>query len=180
MAIVSYQIANFSRYAIPQDSGLTCWAACAAMLKSVKAQKRVSETDTFSSDAYRAYRDKRSVSYMEIKKFYGELGFQFVEHIDVSSRPAVAQLIIKNAPLIVCSKIVQFGAQPTFTGSHVRIVYGCWGDPDADQEDAFQVRIFDPWPQEGFQPMTSFLFSHFKFQMTWPQGDPYVGMTFYN
>ncbi len=43
--MVDFEVPNAKGLFLPQTSGLTCWAACAAGVKSAQAKKLVHETD---------------------------------------------------------------------------------------------------------------------------------------
>jgi hypothetical protein len=180
MAFQEYRVPNISRYLLPQDSAVTCWAACAASLISVKRGRLLLETDALPA-AYRAwYTTPRTVSLDEIKRAYSAMNFT-EGRIDLSSRPAFANFIRAHAPIVVASSIVTFGTSVQHVGYHVRVITGFWGDPDSTSEDALQIRIFDPWPPPGFRVETEFLYSHFRYQMELRTGPvpQIVGTTWY-
>lgn len=172
---VNYEVPNAKSLFLGQTSTLTCWAACAAGVKSAQAKKLVIETSFLTGkylDAFNATNPNdpsnpgRDLSPVELIDLYSaQLKFK-TRTFDVSSRDAVATFVQASAPIILMSAIVQFqNGTPQSRGYHVRLVYGVWGSTDSPNEDDFQVRIFDPCPPAGFQNFQPFLFSHFKYQV---------------
>lgn len=167
MAFSEYRVPSFNMYALPQDTQVTCWAACAASARACKERRAYTE-ETALPEAFRAwYTQPRPLRFDDISNVYRAMGMQ-AGRIDLSSRPALAQFIRAHAPIIVGSAILT--PQGAHVSYHVRLINGFWGDPDAGNEDAFQVRIYDPWPPSGFAFETNFLFSHFRYQMTMRSG----------
>lgn len=177
---VNYEVPNTSKLFLPQTSGLTCWAACAAGVKSAQAKKKVAETDFLTgrylaafnapnpNDPYNPGRDLQPTELIDL--YSAQLKFK-TRNIDTSSREAVATFVQASAPIILLSAIVNFvNGVPQHQGYHVRIIYGVVGSTDSTNEDEFQVKIFDPFPPTGFKHYTPFLFSHFKYQVALKTG----------
>jgi hypothetical protein len=178
--IVTYEVPNAAKLFYPQTSGLTCWAACAAGVKSAQAKKRVDETSFLTGNYLAAFNAPnpadidnpgRDLTPTELVDLYSaQLKFK-TRTFDTSSRADVATFIQTHAPIILLSAIVQFvNGQPIHKGYHVRLVYGVVGSTDSANEDEFQVKIFDPFPPAGFKHFTNFLFSHFKYQVSLKTG----------
>jgi hypothetical protein len=165
---VDYEVPNASKLFLRQSSDLTCWAGCAAGVKSAQAKKLVIETSFLPEPYLTAYKHERDLSASEIVDLYsGKLQFK-TRNFDVSSPAAVASFVQANAPIIVASSIVSFeNGSVQHHSYHVRLVYGVWGDTSSTREDDFQVKVFDPsqTPPPGFQTFQSFLFTHFMYQM---------------
>jgi hypothetical protein len=164
---VDDQVWGIGSLILPQDSPDTCWAACAAGLKSVAAGRRLTESSILPHYYQQAFRDKVPLSLKDTRWCYSMMGFTETR-VDVSSRRAVHDLIKSHAPFIVLSEAVTFAPSgaPTHLGFHVRVVYGMWGEVDSGSDDGFQIRIFDPAPPPTFRYQQGYLFSHFRFQMT--------------
>lgn len=165
MSAINYQVPHISMYGLPQDTPVTCWAACAATLVSCRLGRARTESQVLTGTWLQAYQSQRAVTPEEISACYGQLGFS-QSTIPVTSARACADFILAHGPIIVCSAIVQYSSSGTqHQGYHVRIIYGCWGDPDTGRDSDFQVLIYDPWPAEGFMVMQGYLWQHFVYAM---------------
>jgi hypothetical protein len=165
MSAVNYTVPHISMFGLPQDSPVTCWAACAAMLAACRLGRERTEGQVLSEPWLTAWRNQRAVSPEEISTCYTGLGYQ-QGSIPTGSARACADFIIAHAPIIVCSAIVRFSGGATLhQGYHVRVIYGCAGDPDTGTPGDFQVLIYDPCPQDGFMYMQGYLWQHFSYQM---------------
>jgi hypothetical protein len=165
---VDYEVPNAKKLFLRQSSDLTCWAGCAAGVKSAQAKKLVIESSFLPEPYLTAFKDERELSIAQIVDLYsGKLRFKN-RNFDVSSPDAVASFVQANAPIIVASSIVTFkNGAALHQGYHVRLVYGVWGDTGTANEDDLQVKVFDPSqiPPTGFQTFQPFLFTHFLRQM---------------
>lgn len=163
---VNYEVPNAKKLFLGQTSNLTCWAACAAGVKSAAAKKLVIETQFLPEPYLTMFNNDQSLIPTQIVDLYSaRLRFK-TRVFDTSSRDAVATFVQTNAPVIVLTSIVTMANGVTsHQGYHVRLVYGVVGETTSANEDDFQVRIFDPFPQPGFQSYQGFLFSHFKYQL---------------
>lgn len=183
MAMVDFQVARISSLMLPQSSQLTCWAACATGLKAVKKGKMLQETDVLPEPYLTAFNSQQSLGLTRINDCYQALGFKKAT-LDLSSRQKFADFVKANAPIIVSSSLVQTTASGAtqHLSYHLRLVYGVWGQTDSANEDEFQVRIYDPWPAQGFKVMQGYLFSHFKYQMNYNSGNVAgaVGLAWHN
>jgi hypothetical protein len=172
---VNYEVPNVTMLFLPQTNGKTCWAACAAGVKSAQAKKVVMEKNFLQGKYLDAFNEPnpsdpdnpgRDLQPVELNDLYNvQLGFK-TKPFDVSTRDAVATFVQANAPIILMSAIVVFpNGVPQHKGYHVRLLYGVWGWTDSANEDDFQVKIFDPSPPLGFKSYQPFLFTHFKYQV---------------
>lgn len=172
MAAESYRVTGLN--GLPQDSPVTCWAACAAMQQSGKKKQFLTETTVLGPYPYydNLYSVKKALTENELKDLFVTKFGMTEGQMDLSSRRKLADFIKAHAPIIVGSAILNYpqGGGYVHVGYHVRIITGYWGYPDSTDEDALQIRIFDPAPPPGFQWETPFFFSHFKYQMTMKTG----------
>ncbi len=182
---VNYEVAKATTLFLPQTGGLTCWAACAAGVKSAKAGKLMKETSILTGKYLAAYnfvnpndpdnlgRDLTAAELIDL--YSSQLSFK-TKNFDTSGRDVVATFVQASAPIIVMSAIVEFvGGKTIHKGYHVRLVYGVTGSTDSANEDDFQVKIFDPFPPTGWKNYTPFYFSHFKYQLSLKTG-PFASM----
>ncbi len=165
---VNFQVPQASMIFLPQDSQLTCWAARAAGVKSAKAGKMLNENAVLTSDYLSLFNSKTSLSLVQIRDCYKKPWLTETK-FDLRSRKTVNDFIKDKLPVIASSAVAQFppNGAPIHLAYHVRLVYGATGDLDSSKEGDYHVRIFDPFPSPGSKPQTQFLFSHFKFQMSY-------------
>lgn len=177
-----FRVAGFTGR--PQNSEVTCWAACAAMHQSTRKGQNLDEYqvtaphDTF----FEALNEPRVLKPVELNEFYLRKLNLKSHLIDVSSPRKLADFIKANAPIIVLNAIVHAAGNSTaHEGYHVRMIIGYRGHPDSASQDNFQVLVYDPLPPAGFGPETPFLFSHFKYQMNLKTGpvSSLVGQVWY-
>lgn len=182
---VNFEVANALKLFLPQTSGLTCWAACAAGVKSAQGKTLVHEQDILTGKYLQAFTQAnpndpdcpgRDLSATELIDLYSaQLKFN-TKNMDVSSRDAVAKFVMTSAPIILMSSIVTFSSSGVqHQGYHVRLVYGVSGSTDSANEDDLLVKVFDPFPPTGWANYTSFYFSQFKYQVNLKTG-PYASM----
>ena len=172
---VDYELPNAKKWFIPQSSGLTCWAACAAGIKSAQAKKMVMEKSFLTGkylDAFNARNPTdpdnpgRDLLPAELNDLYNNVLSFSTHSLDVGSRDKLATFVHAKEPIIVMSSIVDFqSGTPVHKGYHVRLVYGVRGETVSENDDDLEVRIFDPYPPQGYQAHQPFKFKLFKYQM---------------
>ncbi|HEY5285038.1 MAG TPA: papain-like cysteine protease family protein [Polyangia bacterium] len=177
---IDYRVKNASMYLLSQDSEETCWAACAVSAKAIKAKARTTEEKLLKGRYLSAWKAGNSLVLSDLRECYRSLGLVETK-MDVSSRAACATQIQSRAPLIVGGAITTYqGGVAIHQGYHVRLVIGCWGNTTSADDDDFQVRVFDPFPPPNFKSEMPFLFTHFRYQMTYNGGSsPVPGVAWY-
>jgi hypothetical protein len=148
-------------FTIPQESQVTCWAACAVMLKSYQMGKLLLEDKVLTGSFLDKFKNKAILPFSEVTNFYQD---------SMSFRPEVWQagsafsverwknLLQTYGPLIVSAPVM--GTNST----HVRIMYGLWGS--GNDNDTTQFKIFDPASiDNGFTYDLRIFYSHLNYQL---------------
>jgi len=168
---VDFEVPKAKQLFLTQTTPITCWAACAAGVKSAQKKSMVIETSILPEPYLTAFNNGQILNPIGLFDLYSTLLKFKNRNFVTSDRDAVATFIKANAPIILSSAIVTFtNGAPVHQGYHVRLIYGCIGETSSGNEDDFQVRIFDPSPPAGFANYAGYFFTHFKYQVALKTG----------
>lgn len=155
---------SFRRFWLPQDSMVTCWAACATMLMAYKANTLLMENQVLSGPALAAFQNKQILPMSQVQNFFkNTMGF-LEEPLTLGTPYQVDKLkemMTRFGPLIVSAPVM--GTRST----HVRVLYGIWGRGSND--DGSQYKVFDPAGigdgSGGTLNDLRILYTHFNYQL---------------
>jgi hypothetical protein len=148
-------------FELPQSSMVTCWAACAAMLKSYERQTYVLETSILTGSYLNLFNNNSILPFSSVVNFF-ETTMSFKTETWDANAPftvdAWKNLMDKYGPLIVPAPVLGTGS------AHIRVMHGIWGSGSPDTNTQF--KIFDPFQSTSLKTSLRILFPHIVYQIS--------------